>query len=305
LIGKVEKAIKELNYSPNLLAGSLRRKKTGTIGLIVPDNSNLFFAELAKQIENATYSQNYSIIICNSAYDVKRESNNLDMLISKRVDGILIIPEANEKSTIKRVKDSGIPVVLIERKIPDLNLDMVLIDHFKAGYEPTKYLISLGHRNIVFIDRRSDKYHSIERRRGYIEALKEHKIEINNDLIIRGGLSCISGFDIAQALLKKNTKMTAVQCYGDFEAMGVVSAVNKFGLEVPKDLSIIGYGDLPFSKYIVPELTTIRVDNDEIAKEAVRLLLLRIKRPNVQKAIIKIIPPEFIIRKSTSIAKKE
>lgn len=302
LIKRVREVISKLNYSPNLIAGSLRRKKTGTIGLIIPDISNPFFSELAKCIEDATYLLGYNIFICNSSYDIKRELNNLDMLISKRVDGILMLPEINENSFIKKAKDSGIPVVLIERKLPDI--DIVLIDHFKAGYESTKYLINLGHRNIAFIDRRSDKYHSVERRRGYIKALKEHKIEIESDLIIRGGLLCISGFEIVRTILKRKIKVTALLCFEDFEAIGAISAVKKSGLEVPKDLSIIGYGDLSFSEYIFPELTTIRIDISQLAIEAIRILKLRIRNLNVKKPITRLISPELIIRKSTSKAPK-
>lgn len=299
LIKRVNKAIKDLNYSPNLVAGSLRRKKTGTIGLIVPDNSNPFFAELSKNIENSTYLLGYNIFICNSSYDIKRELNNLDMLISKRVDGILIIPETNEDTLIEKAKNSGIPLVLIERNFPNLFLDKILINHFKAGYESANYLIGLGHKKIIFIDRKSDKFHSIERKRGYKQALKDNKIKIDNRLIIRGGKLFVSGYEIVEVLVKNHLDTTAILCFEDIEAIGAINAAKKFGLKVPEDISIVGYGDLSFSKYLVPELTTIYIPIAQIAIEAVKVLNKRIKNPNIKNIITKVIEPELVIRQST------
>jgi LacI family transcriptional regulator len=300
LTNRVEKAIKELDFKPNLLAGSLRKKKTGTIGLVVPDSSNLMIAEIGRQVENLAYRQNYNVIVCNSSYNIDRENNNLEILQSKRVDGIIIIPETTSREIIDEIYRSGIPVVILERKINDTIADTVLVDNFKAGYEATKYLLDLGHRKIGYINRKFQKYHSIQRENGYIKALNEYNIKPNGDYIVSGDLSCESGFKAAELLLKQKNNVSAILAYGDFEAIGVIKAVLKNGLDVPGDISVIGSDDLPFCSYTSPELTTIHFPVKELVEKAMGILLPRINNIGMKKNILEVVSPYIVIRKSTS-----
>ncbi len=304
LTKRVEKVIKELKYQPNLLAGSLRKKKTGTIGLVVPDSSNLMIAEISRQIENLAYKQNYNVIVCNSSYNIDRENINLKILRSKRVDGIIIIPETIDKEIINEIHESGTPVVILERKIEGSIADTVLVDNFKAGYQATKYLLDLGHHKIGYIDRKFQKYHSIQRKKGYIKALSEYNIKFNRDFVVRGGFSCESGFKAAKFLLDQKNHFSAILAYGDFEAIGVIKAITKNGLDVPGDVSVIGFDDLQFCPFISPELTTVHFPVRELVEKAMGILLPRINNIDMKNNIVEVVSPHIVIRKSTAPFKK-
>ena len=189
LIKQVEQAMKDLDYQPNLLAGSLRKKKTGTIGLIIPDSSNMLFAEMSKNIEDILFSRNYNIIVCNSSYDMERELEHLKILRSKMVDGIFIVPATLEGGHIGKLKNIGMPIIVLDRKISDINVDTVLVDNFNGGYEAAKYLISLGHTSMGYIDREQDQSHSLERKNGFTKVLEESNLFIDKNNIVRGGFT--------------------------------------------------------------------------------------------------------------------
>lgn len=292
--------MEKLDYHPNLIAGSLRTKKTGTIGLIISDSSNLFFAFMQTYIEDIFATYGYSIIVSNSHYRLDKEIEILKMLRSKRVDGILIVPENKDSKYMENVNRFGIPVVIIERELPGANLDSVLIDNRKGSFNATEYLINLGHKKIGYLDRRVDKSHSVARREGYLLALKKYNIEIKDELIIRSGFSCVDGFNAAIYFLKLKEKISAILTFGDFAAMGAIRYIFNEGLNVPKDISVIGFTDMPICPYTRPSLTTIQYPVFEIAKASCEILLSKIKNPNasgIKKIILK---PKLIIRESTA-----
>jgi len=195
LIKIVTDTMEKLDYQPNLLAGSLRTKKTGSIGLIISDTSNLFFAFMQTYIEDIFASYGYNIIVANSHYDLNKEIEILKMLRSKRVDGILIVPENTDPTYMENVNKSGIPVVIIEREIPGANLDSVLIDNRNGSFNATEYLVKLGHKNIGYLDRKVDKSHSIERKKGYFLALEKYNIEAKAFDWLDAPITRITGLD--------------------------------------------------------------------------------------------------------------
>ena len=164
----------------------------------------------------------------------------------------------------------------------------------------TEYLLNLGHKKIGYLDRRVDKSHSVARREGYLLALKKYNIEIKDELIIRSGFSCVDGFNAAIYFLKLKEKISAILTFGDFAAMGAIRYIFNEGLNVPKDISVIGFTDMPICPYTRPSLTTIQYPVFEIAKASCEILLSKIKNPNasgIKKIILK---PKLIIRESTA-----
>ena len=302
MINRVEKAIKELDYQYNLMAGSIRSKKTRTIGLIIPDISNLFFAALVTNIEDIFFANNYNIMMCNSYYDIRKESEILKMMLTKKVDGIIIVPESVDGQYIEKIRRLGTPIVVLERMIPGIEVDTVLIDNRKVSYEATEYLIKLGHVNIGYIDRKVDKYHSLDRKKGYEDALNHYGLSLDNNLITRGGFSCEDGFK-ATNLLLRNKNISAILTFGDFAALGAIRAIIDKGLKVPEDISVVGYTDMPISAFVVPKLTTIHYPIKKIAKSAGELLLLRIKEPDIKEIKNIVLEPRLVIRESTSFVK--
>lgn len=245
LIKKVNDAMIELDYLPNMIAASLRRKKTKTIGLIIPDITNLFFAFLVKKFDNILGENNFDIIVSNTTYSIDKEIEILNILRSKRVDGIIIIPEATEPQNINNIVNSGISVCIIEREIVEGNFDTVLIDNKSAMFEATEYLIKLGHKNIGYMDRRVDKSHSLERKKGYLLALEKYNLPIREEFIFKCGFSSEDGYKAASYFLNRKEKITAIQTSGDFAALGLIKYINNQGLDVPKDISVIGFSDIP------------------------------------------------------------
>jgi len=300
LVKKVTETMEQLDYLPNLLAGSLRTKKTGTIGLIISDSSNLFFAFMQTYIEDIFATYGYSIIVSNSHYRLDKELEILKMLRSKRVDGILIVPENTDSKYMESVNKSGIPVVIIERELQGANLDSVLIDNIKGSFNATEYLIKLGHKNIGYLDRRIDKSHSIARRKGYLLALEKYNIEVKKDLIIRSGFSCVDGFNAAIYFLNHKEKISAILTFGDFAAMGTMRYIFNKGLSVPEDISVIGFTDMPICPYTRPSLTTIQYPVFEIAKASCEILLSKMKEPKTTDIKKVVLEPKLIIRESTA-----
>ncbi|MHB1347551.1 MAG: LacI family DNA-binding transcriptional regulator [Candidatus Humimicrobiaceae bacterium] len=299
LIKRVDKAMSELDYQPNLLAGSLRRKKSSTIGLIIPDSSNMLFSGVEKNIEDILFSQNYNVIVCNSAYDIGRELEHLNTLRSKMVDGIIIVPATMDRSHLERFKNTGVPLIILDRTIPDINVDTVLIDNYKGGYDAAKYLMSIGHTDIGYIDRISDHSHSLERKKGFLNAFAESGLFFDANNIVRGGFTFNAGVEAVKILLKENSKITAIFTFNDINAFGAIRGMADLGLKVPADISVIGFDDTPLSEIYIPRLTTVRYPIVEMANVVSKLLLKRIAEPIFKKATKKIIPPELIIREST------
>jgi len=303
---KVKKIMEELDYHPNLMAGSLRRKKTNTIGLIVPDNSNPLFAELSRAIEDIGFSSGYSVMLCNSAYDFNKELEYIRALRSKRVDGLIIIPTTIQANHINRLVENMLPVVVMDRSVPDVKADTVLLDNFKGTYDATIHLIKLGHRCIGYIDRPFDLPHSLDRVRGYRKALEEYKIEPQEDLIVRGGFSYEGGAKAMQILLKQKPIPTALLAFNDISAIGAMRAIKDQGLSVPEDISVVGFDDIPQSSYTIPGLTTVHFPKYKMAEAVSKLLLEKMKgiegSASEQRSEI-VLSLRLVVRESTSKVK--
>ena len=272
LIERVEKVMEDMDYQPNLLAGSLRKKKTGTVGLIIPDSSNTLFAKISKKIEDVFFLQSYNVIVCNSAYDIKRELEYLKTLRTKMVDGILIVPVTLESDHLEKFKRLGIPIVILDRSIPDINIDTIVVDNFNSGYNAAKYLISLGHEIIGYIDRIYDHSHSLERKNGFIKAMHENELLLDEKNIIRGGFTFEDGARAAKELIGRNSGITAIFSFNDINALGAMRGLADLGLKIPENISVMGNDDMPFSSVYVPSLTTIHYPAEERALKASNLL---------------------------------
>lgn len=258
---------------------------------------------MSKNLQDIFSSKNYNIIIANSAYDIKRELESLTTMRSKRVDGVLIVPATTEGKYIKAIKDSGVPVIILDRKMPEINIDTILVDNYKGGQEATNYLISLGHKKIGYIDRAIDHSHSLERKKGFMDALKENRIEFDKKNMIRGGFTFESGVEAVKILIRRNPEITALFSFNDTMALGAIRGLVDLGFKIPDDKSVIGVDDISLSCIFVPRLTTVHYPIKEIAVEATKLLLNRIKRPGFKKAREIIIHSKLVIRESAASVK--
>ena len=272
---RVLAAMDELGYQPNLLARSLRQGKTHTIGMIIPDNANPFFAEMARGVEDASFEQGYSVILCNSDGNLDKELLYANVLAEKRVDGIIFVAAGLSIERILDLQARRMPLVVVDRDLPEAAVDSVLTDNAQGGWLATHHLVELGHRRIGCITGPSDITPSAERITGYRQALDESGIPVDKALIVRGDFQYDSGYQAASQLLQMDDPPTAIFACNDLMAIGVMSAALKLGLHIPADLSVIGFDDVRLASFANPPLTTIVQPKYEIGVIATTMLLER------------------------------
>lgn len=299
---RVRAAIKELGYRPNLLARSFRRRVTHTIGLLVPDNSNPFFAEVARTIEDAGFRTGYNVILCNSDLSREKQVAYLDVLLAKQVDGLILVSSGlislrDEDDPIHRVLEDGVPCVLVDRDLGDLPVDQVLVNHEQGGYLAGRYLTDLGHRQIACIVGPSDITPSAGRFAGFEQALAE----VDNGLVPVARIASNGRFDggeaAVQELLDIGTPFSAIFVFNDLVALGAHSALRRAGYRVPEDVSLVSFDNVRLSYAVYPSLTTIAQPIQEMAELSVRLLLERISDPDAPYTRT-ILPTSLVQRES-------
>lgn len=280
---RVMDAMQSMDYHPNILARSLRSGKSKTIGLIVPDISNLFFAEIARKVEDRGLEYGYSVILCNTDDDHAKEAGYIDVLITKKVDGIIFISAGYEGENLYKLLNNKIPIVIADRSLGDVVTDVVLVDNWMGGYTATKYLLELGHRKIACISGPSSLTPSAQRVEGFHQALKDAAIEINYCLVIPGDFRSVGGEKAMNSLLECDKKPTAVFACNDMMALGAMRAINNRGLRVPEDISLVGFDDIPISQCVYPAITTVAQPIEELGSIVVKYLIERIEYKNSRR----------------------
>ncbi len=296
-IEKIQRAAKELNYKPNEIARGFRLKKTHTIGLIIPDISNPFFSRISRSIEQEAYRKNYSVILCSTNENQARENDSIQMLISKRIDGLILVPVQDDASQIRELIEEKFPLVLVDRIFEDLQTYAVITDSFRDAYKATEYFIERGHRKIGFISGRSNIYTIKNRVEGYRACLEDHHIPFREEWVSPGGFLLDSGYEGMKSILELDDRPTAVLASGNLVTIGSIKAILEKGLKIPDDISIIAFADMHSSAYFVAPLTVIAHPLELIGKEAFRLLKLAMDNRDLPPAVVKL-STEFIVRNS-------
>jgi LacI family transcriptional regulator len=274
---RVLDAMGELGYRPNALARSLRRQKTHTIGMIVPDSANPFFAEVARGIEDTCFEQGYSVILGNSDGDLGKELLYTNVLAEKQVDGILFVAAGTSTEHIRALQARRMPLVVVDRHIPSVDVDSVLTDNAHGGWLATHHLVELGHRRIGCIAGPSDVTPSADRITGYRQALHEGGIAVDEALIVKGDFQYESGYRAAHQLLAIDDPPTAVFTCNDLMAVGAISAALELRRQVPADLSVVGFDDVRLASFTNPPLTTVAQPKYEMGVMAATMLLERLQ----------------------------
>jgi LacI family transcriptional regulator len=277
---RVLSSMENLNYQPNLIARSLRKKKTNSIGLIISDIVNPFFSEIAWSIEYLSFVEKYSLFLCSTNGNEEKEIFYINQLSERQVDGIILISPQISTSYLKILEERNIPVVLVDNESPGCDVDVIRVDNYRGGKIATEHLVSLGHKKIACITGPFTENPSYDRVRGYKDVLNEHGIEVDEDLIIAGNFDVISGVQSADLLLEKEERPTAIFACNDLMAIGVVQSAAAHKIRVPQDLSVVGFDDITLARYIVPPLTTVKQPMREIGEQALKCIMEIIKNPN-------------------------
>jgi LacI family transcriptional regulator len=294
---QVMNAMKELDYRPNDLARSLRSGVTHTLGLIIPDSSNPFFAELGHCIENAAFKAGYSVILCNTESDMRKELLYVDVLTKKLVDGMIFVAAGENADIFKSLVELDIPVVVMDRNYEGLDLELVSSDNHQGGVLATNHLISLGHKRIGCVSGPSKINPSSKRLDGYVEALKSHGIPVDARYIVQGDFHPESGFEAGKKILSLSERPTAIFACNDLMAMGVNKAAASMGLRVPDDLALVGYDDIELASYTNPPLSTIQQPKVEMGLTALQIILDRISNRESGRQKIQL-PVSLVVRSS-------
>lgn len=295
--GRVLQAMDELGYQPNALARSLRRGETNTLGLILPDSANPFFAEISRVIEGAAFQRGYNVVLCNTEGDPRKETIYADVLSQKQVDGMIFVATGEQSESVQTIQRQRLPLVLIDRQIDLAKADTVLTDNRQGGMLAARHLIEYSHQIIGCITGPSHVTPSAERVTGFRQTLEQNGRVLSADLIERGDFSPESGYQAAMKLLQRNPRPTALFVCNDMMAIGAYRAAHEMHLQIPGDLSVVGFDDIELSSYLIPPLTTIAQPKTEIGQAAVDLLIQRIANRN-QPTRQMILPTRLVVRQS-------
>jgi LacI family transcriptional regulator len=290
---------KDMGYSPNQLARGLKLKKSLEIGIVVPDISNPFFAMLVKNIARHLQQSGYSMSVYDSDETMTSEKRALQLVIEKRVDGIILASVGLGKKHIQELIHRKIPVVMVDRCIDDIEVDSVSVDNTKGAYLATTYLIKEGHRKIAFIQGLHGTYSNERRLEGYRQALKESAVQERTEYILGDDFRTLNGFLETKTLLSIIDPPTAIFTAGDLIALGALQAIKEAGLKIPKDISILTFDDPMYTNYLSPPMTAVAQPIDQMGEIAVKLIVNRINGSFTAPRKI-LLDPQLIVRESVS-----
>ena len=294
---RVEAAIRKLNYRPNLIARSLANQRTHTIGMIVPDIGNPFFPLVVRGAEDAAQKHGYNLLLCNSDDSLDKEEKAIELLLSKRVDGILLTKAAGDFRPQLRqmIKEVDTPFVLVMRTYPKLTKDAVLTDDYHGAYEAVPHLARAGRKRIALISGPLKVSNAKERWQGFHDALKAEGLPYEEDLVIEGDYRLESGFRAGHSLFSR--RPDGIYVANHLMTIGLLQAAEEMGLRCPEDFGLVSFDDYPWLGIFRPRLTTVELPKHQLGTEAAELLIKRITGDD-SKPVVRKLQPELRIRES-------
>jgi LacI family transcriptional regulator len=293
---RIMKIIEELNYHPRMVARGLKTSKTSTIGIIVPDISHMFFTEIIRGIVDFFNKHNFSVILCNTDEDQEKETKYIHTLFGKDIDGLIFLGTGKDQQTLLKNK-KNIPVVIVDRKIGD-EFNSVMVNNHKGGYLATDYLLRKHPSEVLFLSGPLTVSTYLDRLSGYRDAVIANGYEFNRDLVHQCEVSPEGGYQCLEMLLEKSSPIRSIFAANDLIALGAMRALIKRGIQIPEQVSIIGYDNIYAASLVIPALTTIDQPKYKMGEQASELLLKQIKQEMNGEVEI-VLDPELIIRETT------
>jgi LacI family transcriptional regulator len=296
---RILKIARELHYTPDGLAKSLVTKKTNSLGIIIPNARDPFYAEVIDGISAESRNRGYSIILCNSHDSSDEELSMIHQLREKRVDGMLIYPLQEDERYIEELKNIPVPFVFLNRHTDALDCDYVMNDNFYGSFLAVNHLVAKGHKEITYICAKPSASSGHERISGCKEAIQKNGLppEALHIEICDETIECC--YKLVKNLLLKNENISALFVWDDRLAVGARRAIFEAGKQIPDDIAMVGYDDIEISEYLFPSLTTVRQPSYQIGNTATKILLDKIELDDNNKVRKDILKPELIIRKTT------
>jgi LacI family transcriptional regulator len=297
---RVLHAMRELNYQPSAVARGLRTKRTQVIALIIPDITNPYFPEVARGVQDVAEENEYSVILCNTDRMRGRELRFLKALRGQQVDGLILNPSEVTSGDLQDLQDAQIPVVLIGSQIDHLDLDVVMVDNVQGAYDAVSHLIDLGHRRIGLVGGPRAASSGEQRFQGYVRALTDHDIPIDGEIITEGRFTREGGYESMKHLLALQSPPAAVFASSDVMAIGALMAIQEEGLQVPNDVSLVGFDDIAEASTTTPRLTTISQPKYQTGQVAAQLLFDRVEGASLGERQKIVLSHQLVIRESTA-----
>ena len=294
-------AAKELNYHPNTFAINLRRRSSNVIGVIVPELHHDFFSTIVAEITKISSEAGYPVLICQSNEDYEQEIKNVSALISNRVAGVIASVSQHTKNSdhFKDIVKVGIPLVFFDRYCEDCEASKVKLDFYKGAYDVVKHLIDSGYKRIAHIGGPKQLAGVVERFEGYKTALSDHGLLFQEELISYGGFSPEDGLMATNRLLALPERPDAIFAIDDAVAIGAMIRIKSEGLNIPRDIAIVGFDNDKISGFTDPALTTVDIQRNEIGKKAIDLLFAQINDSQNFQPVTEKIGTKLIIRESS------
>jgi LacI family transcriptional regulator len=296
---RVEAVIAELGYVPNALARSLRFKQTKTIGLVLSDITNPFFTTIARGVEDVASQAGFNVIFCNTDESESKQAEYLAILVQKRVDGVLLVPARSSEAPVAYLRARNVPVVVLDRRVPDSLVDGVRSDSEQGAYELVRLMVSLGHTHIAILNGPAEVSTAADRAAGYRRALTEAGLAINPALILHDRFTQQAGYAMTQQVLAVTPRPTALFAANNFIAIGAYRALQDAGLRVPEDVALVAFDDLPPTLVLEPFLTVAVQPAYEMGRRAAELLLARLAGQGPDEPQEIVLPVQIVLRRSS------
>ncbi len=295
-IKKVKRVMDELGYQPSQVARSLVKRRTNTIGIVMPDIKNTFFNSWFRSVEKYARLSGYTTLLCNTDEDPEDEMKLVKTFLAHRVDGILIVPHSEE--SVKYLMKAKVNTVLIDRVYEGIDIDFVATDHYEGAVRLTEYLIGSGHRKIGVLRGPGILFPDIERHRGFSDAMEKNKIEIFSRYVHNCEFMEDKAFETVTQLLQDGDPPTAIFSFNSLMTIGAIKAISSLGLRIPRDVSLVGYDEIPGNEIFTPGITHIKQPIEELGRNATKILIARIENPRQKLKQNIFLKPELVIRES-------
>lgn len=285
-------------YTPNAVARGLVKKQTQTIGLIIPDISNPFFPQVAIGVEDGANAKGYSIFLCNTNYDLGKQQKYLQLLVEKRVDGILLAPGLGSPPNSDSLAQVTTPMVHLCQRFLQTDKSFVVIDDERGGFLATKHLFERGYQTIGYIGTLTKGSSGAERYQGYCQAFTKFGFEPDQRYVFAGDLKRKTGYNVIKRVIAGGDYPRALFVENDLMALGVIQGIKEMGLAVPRNIAVVGFDDISFAAFPEFGLTTVRQPKYEMGQMAVSVLLESILHQETEPKKI-ILEPELVVRSSS------
>lgn len=296
---RVERAIAALGYAPNRLAQGLRSKQTQTLGLILTDITNPFWTTVARGVEDAASKAGFSVVLCNTDESQAKQDQYARLLLQKQVDGFVLVPACNDAETVTRIRERGVPLVVLDRRVP-IPVDTVRGDSEGGAHSLVRHLLAQGHRRIAVLGGAREVSTATDRVAGYRRAMGEAGLTVDPALILYRDFTLAAGDEMASLVLALDPAPTALFAVNNFIAIGALRALRDAGVRVPEDVAMVAFDDLPQAMVVEPFLTVAAQPAYQMGHQATELLLARLAGDKSDKILEIILPAQLVVRRSSS-----